>query len=288
MDEESFFTRARCLAAVFVLRLTRGQAGNRTTTGSLSAPLRTTPYQLSHEETYGRRIHSGAANHNFSFCLFLLAGFSSCCSGAAMLVGDTMNFCTVASGTGAVQGRPAVQTERPCAAKSASVTRSAIGMIRPWWVDAHCLSSAPDKSTLPNTAQNCIPWNDGDVAIAFSLSMQNYLLANPNNVRTEPQSEICRNKKRAEMIFIQRSASLVGGLRCNVSRLLRMCWSRNEFRAGSLKRSTGRSGYLRSFSVGCGLSRRLLLTLVSSVANKNTYQQLNKQNNQTQKSVGSL
>ena len=113
--------------------------------------------------------------------------------------------------------------------------------------------------------------------------MQNCLLANPNNVRTEPQSEIGRNKKRAEMIFIQRSASLVGGLRCNVSRLLRMCWSRNEFRAGSLKRNTGKSGYLRSFSVECGLSRRLLLTLVSSVANKTTYQQQNKQNNQTQK-----
>ena len=34
-----------------VLRLTRGPAGNRTTTGSLSAPSRTTPYQLSHEDT---------------------------------------------------------------------------------------------------------------------------------------------------------------------------------------------------------------------------------------------
>ena len=33
-----------------VLRLTRGPAGNRTTTGSLSAPSRTTPYQLSHED----------------------------------------------------------------------------------------------------------------------------------------------------------------------------------------------------------------------------------------------
>ena len=35
-----------------VLRLTRGPAGNRTTTGSLSAPSRTTPYQLSHEDTW--------------------------------------------------------------------------------------------------------------------------------------------------------------------------------------------------------------------------------------------
>ena len=34
-----------------VLRLTRGPAGNRTTTGRLSAPSRTTPYQLSHEDT---------------------------------------------------------------------------------------------------------------------------------------------------------------------------------------------------------------------------------------------
>ena len=34
-----------------VLRLARGPAGNQTTTGSLSAPSRTTPYQLSHEDT---------------------------------------------------------------------------------------------------------------------------------------------------------------------------------------------------------------------------------------------
>ena len=34
-----------------VLRLTRGPARKRTTTGSLSAPSRTTPYQLSHEDT---------------------------------------------------------------------------------------------------------------------------------------------------------------------------------------------------------------------------------------------
>ena len=33
------------------LRLTRGPAGNRTTTGSLSASSRMTPYQLSHEDT---------------------------------------------------------------------------------------------------------------------------------------------------------------------------------------------------------------------------------------------
>ena len=77
--------------------------------------------------------HSGAANPQpLLLPVPLLAGFSSCCSGAAMSVGDTMNYCTAASGTGAVQGRPAVQTERPCAAKSAPVTRSAIGMIRPW------------------------------------------------------------------------------------------------------------------------------------------------------------
>ena len=114
-------------------------------------------------------------------------------------------------------------------------------------MDAHCLSSAPDKPTLPDTAQNCIHWNDGDVAIAFALSMRNCLLANPNNVRTEPQSEIGRNKKRAEMILIQRSASLVGGLRCNVSRLLHMYWSRNEFRTGSLKRNTGKEWVPQEF-----------------------------------------
>ena len=39
-----------------VLRLTRGPAGNRTTTGSLSAPSRTTPYQLSHEDTWPKQI----------------------------------------------------------------------------------------------------------------------------------------------------------------------------------------------------------------------------------------
>ena len=39
-----------------VLRLTRGPAGNRTTTGSLSAPSRATPYQLSHEDTFVRHV----------------------------------------------------------------------------------------------------------------------------------------------------------------------------------------------------------------------------------------
>ena len=47
-----FLAGARCLSAGHHLRLTRGPAGNRTTTGSLSASSRTTPYQLSHEDTY--------------------------------------------------------------------------------------------------------------------------------------------------------------------------------------------------------------------------------------------
>ena len=46
-----FLLGALCLSAGHHLRLTRGPAGNRTTTGSLSAPSRTTPYQLSHEDT---------------------------------------------------------------------------------------------------------------------------------------------------------------------------------------------------------------------------------------------
>jgi len=47
-----FLAGALCLSAGHHLRLTRGPAGNRTTTGSLSASSRTTPYQLSHEDTY--------------------------------------------------------------------------------------------------------------------------------------------------------------------------------------------------------------------------------------------
>ena len=46
-----FLAGARCLSAGHHLRLTRGPAGNRTTTGSLSASSRTMPYQLSHEDT---------------------------------------------------------------------------------------------------------------------------------------------------------------------------------------------------------------------------------------------
>ena len=46
-----FLAGALCLSAGHHLRLTRGPAGNRTTTGSLSASSRTTPYQLSHEDT---------------------------------------------------------------------------------------------------------------------------------------------------------------------------------------------------------------------------------------------
>ena len=46
-----FLAGALCLSAGHHLRLTRGPAGNRTTTGSLSASPRTTPYQLSHEDT---------------------------------------------------------------------------------------------------------------------------------------------------------------------------------------------------------------------------------------------
>ena len=47
-----FLAGAVCLSADHHLRPTRGPAGNRTTTGSLSASSRTTPYQLSHEDTY--------------------------------------------------------------------------------------------------------------------------------------------------------------------------------------------------------------------------------------------
>ena len=47
-----FLAGALCLSAGHHLRLTRGPAGNRTTTGSLSASARTTPYQLSHEDTW--------------------------------------------------------------------------------------------------------------------------------------------------------------------------------------------------------------------------------------------
>ena len=47
-----FFAGARCLSAGHHLRLTRGPAGNRTTTGSLSASPRTTPYQLSRGDTF--------------------------------------------------------------------------------------------------------------------------------------------------------------------------------------------------------------------------------------------
>ena len=46
-----FLAGALCLSAGHHLRLTRGPAGNRTTTGSLSASSRTTPHQLSHEDT---------------------------------------------------------------------------------------------------------------------------------------------------------------------------------------------------------------------------------------------
>ena len=46
-----FLAGARCLSAGHHLRLTRGPAGNRTTTGSLSASTRTTPYQLSRGDT---------------------------------------------------------------------------------------------------------------------------------------------------------------------------------------------------------------------------------------------
>jgi len=46
-----FLAGARCLSAGHHLRLTRGPAGNRTTTGSLSASPRTTPYQLSRGDT---------------------------------------------------------------------------------------------------------------------------------------------------------------------------------------------------------------------------------------------
>ena len=45
-----FLAGALCLSAGHHLRLTRGPAGNRTTTGSLSVG--TTPYQLSHEDTF--------------------------------------------------------------------------------------------------------------------------------------------------------------------------------------------------------------------------------------------
>ena len=46
-----FLAGARCLSAGHHLRLTRGPAGNRTTTGSLPASPRTTPYQLSRGDT---------------------------------------------------------------------------------------------------------------------------------------------------------------------------------------------------------------------------------------------
>ena len=46
-----FLAGARCLSAGHHLRLTRGPAGSRTTTGSLSASPRTTPYQLSRGDT---------------------------------------------------------------------------------------------------------------------------------------------------------------------------------------------------------------------------------------------
>ena len=47
-----FLAGARCLSAGHHLRLTRGPAKNRTTTGSLSASPRTTPYQLSRGDTF--------------------------------------------------------------------------------------------------------------------------------------------------------------------------------------------------------------------------------------------
>ena len=47
-----FLAGARCLSTGHHLRLTRGPAGNRTTTGSLSVSPRTTPYQLSRGDTF--------------------------------------------------------------------------------------------------------------------------------------------------------------------------------------------------------------------------------------------
>ena len=54
-----FLAGARCLSAGHHLRLTRGPAGNRTTTGSLSASPRTTPYQLSRGDTWGKTKSCG-------------------------------------------------------------------------------------------------------------------------------------------------------------------------------------------------------------------------------------
>ena len=47
----AFSVGALCLSRGHHWRLICGPAGNRTTAGSLSAPSRTTPYQLSHEDT---------------------------------------------------------------------------------------------------------------------------------------------------------------------------------------------------------------------------------------------
>ena len=48
-----FFVRARCLSAGLRSSLTRGPAGNRTATGSVSTT-RVMPYQLHHEDDFGK------------------------------------------------------------------------------------------------------------------------------------------------------------------------------------------------------------------------------------------
>ena len=99
-----FLAAVLCLSAGHHLRLTRGPAGNRTTTGSLSASSRTTPYQLSHEDTFAQQIffthnwnlscHCGVVVLFFSFLcgLFLLVfvfgvvfAFGSLCFGFCSL-----------------------------------------------------------------------------------------------------------------------------------------------------------------------------------------------------------
>ena len=55
-DRFFFFAGARCLSAGHHLRLTRRRAGNRTTSGSVSASPRTTPYQLSRGDTFQAKL----------------------------------------------------------------------------------------------------------------------------------------------------------------------------------------------------------------------------------------
>ena len=68
-----FFCPSPSFGGSTVLSLTRGPAGNRTTTGSLSATARTPRYQLSHEDDCCVCIWSGVAafdigNHVDFFC----------------------------------------------------------------------------------------------------------------------------------------------------------------------------------------------------------------------------